>query len=154
MKTLHAFETNREVTNVNSVLLLNLIQHGYWHVVIMHVNILLRYNVQHEKQKMTPIIQYAVWSLVSLKQGMQCLMWSGLLYFDMCFWFTGIYYQALSTFDDDVEQREYSVYFLVYDSLLDTIQLLMMYEYFIKIKQFKFKPNNKYSSLSNIHCVW
>lgn len=47
-----------------------------------------------------------------------------------------------------------SVYFLVHNSLLDMIKVLMVYNYLIEIVQlYMLKLNHKYSTLFNIHWV-
>lgn len=45
--------------------------------------------------------------IISIIETRECSVWCEVdSCIDMCFWFTGIYYQALSTFDGAVEQRE------------------------------------------------
>lgn len=45
--------------------------------------------------------------IISIVETRECSVWCEVdSCIDMCFWFTGIYYQALSTFDGAEEQRE------------------------------------------------
>lgn len=76
---------------------------NYQHVVIKHVNILLRITCETENDTHNTICCL----IISIIETRECGVWCEVdSCIDMCFWFTGIYYQALSTFDGAVEQRE------------------------------------------------